>query len=66
MEDRPWPLESNTELLWGRKKEEREIRGVEQVKSIITYSDYTKRGSSHLTIRQYFILMITSLRSRHR
>jgi hypothetical protein len=60
MEDRPWPLESNTELLWERKK------SVEQAKSRIIYSDYTKRGSSHLTARHYFILIMTSLRPRHR
>jgi hypothetical protein len=49
-----------------KKEEEREIRVVEHAKSRFIYSDYTKRGLSHLTARHYFILMMTSLRSRHR
>jgi hypothetical protein len=44
MEDRRWPLESQN--FYGRIKEEREIRDVEQAKSRIIYLDYTKRGSS--------------------
>jgi hypothetical protein len=36
---------NHTENFYGRKKEEREIRGVEEAKSRIIYSVHTKRGS---------------------